>query len=77
MDARFVAYLLVAAVLIVTPGPDMAPVARNALRGGYPAARATAFGVAAGIVLWGFGSAAGLAGVVMVGLGMRLALERR
>ena len=61
MDARFAAYLVVAAVLIVTPGPDMALVARNAFRGGYPAARATAFGVGLGILLWGCGSAAGLA----------------
>lgn len=61
MDARFIAYLVVAAVLIVTPGPDMALVARNAFRGGYPAARATAFGVGMGILLWGCGSAAGLA----------------
>ncbi|HEV2359230.1 MAG TPA: LysE family translocator [bacterium] len=61
MDARFLTYVLVAAVLIVTPGPDMALVARNAVRGGYPAARATAFGVGAGIFLWGCGTAAGLA----------------
>src|SRR6516162_6350807 len=45
MDARFLAYLAVAAVLIVTPGPDMALVARNAVRGGARAARASAWGV--------------------------------
>ena len=61
MDARFAAYLVVAAVLIVTPGPDMALVARNAFKGGYPAARATAFGVGAGIFIWGCGTAVGLA----------------
>lgn len=61
MDARFAAYVLVAAVLIVTPGPDMALVARNAFRGGTRAARATAFGVGVGILLWGCASAAGLA----------------
>lgn len=61
MDARFLAYLLISAVLIVTPGPDMAMVARNAVRGGYAAARSTAFGVGAGILLWGLFSALGLA----------------
>jgi threonine/homoserine/homoserine lactone efflux protein len=61
VDARFLTYLVVAAVLIVTPGPDMALVARNAVRGGYPAARSTAFGVGAGILLWGMFSMAGLA----------------
>jgi threonine/homoserine/homoserine lactone efflux protein len=54
-------YLVVSAVLIVTPGPDMALVARNAIKGGYPAARSTAFGVGAGILLWGVFSAMGLA----------------
>jgi threonine/homoserine/homoserine lactone efflux protein len=70
MDPRFAAYVLVAAVLIVTPGPDMALVARNAFRGGYPAARATAFGVGVGILLWGCGSAAGLASVLAASAGV-------
>ncbi len=61
VDPRFLAYLLVSAALIVTPGPDMALVARNALRGGEAAARATAFGVGAGILLWGLFSSVGLA----------------
>jgi len=61
MDGRFAAYLLVSAVLIVTPGPDMALVARNAVKGGYPAARSTAFGVGAGILFWGAFSGVGLA----------------
>lgn len=61
MDARFITYLVVSAILIVTPGPDMALVARNAVKGGYPAARATAFGVGTGILLWGVFSAVGLA----------------
>ncbi len=61
MDARFITYLVVSAVLIVTPGPDMAFVARNAVKGGYPAARSTAFGVGAGILLWGAFSAVGVA----------------
>lgn len=61
MDARFITYLVVSAVLIVTPGPDMVLVGRNAIMGGYPAARSTAFGVGTGILLWGAFSAMGLA----------------
>lgn len=61
VDSRFLAYLLISAILIVTPGPDMALVARNAVRGGYPLARSTAFGVGVGILLWGLVSSAGLA----------------
>jgi len=75
VDARFATYLLVAAVLIVTPGPDMALVARNAFRGGYRAARATAFGVGTGILLWGCGSAAGLASALAASASVYAALK--
>lgn len=75
MDARFIGYLVVAAVLIVTPGPDMALVARNAFRGGYSAARATAFGVGTGILLWGCGSAAGLASALAASAAVFSALK--
>lgn len=64
MDARFLAFLLVAAVLIMTPGPDMALVTRNALRGGSAAVSPTAFGVALGLALWGTASAVGLAALL-------------
>jgi len=63
-DARFVTYLLVSAALIVAPGPDMALVTRNALRGGRRAASQTAFGVAIGLVLWGIASVAGVAALL-------------
>ncbi len=75
MDARFLTYLIVAAILIVTPGPDMALVARNAFRGGYPAARATAFGVGAGIFVWGAGTAAGLASALAASAALFSALK--
>jgi threonine/homoserine/homoserine lactone efflux protein len=55
----------------------MALVARNAVKGGYPAARSTAFGVGAGILLWGVFSAVGLAAALaasaMVFAGVKLA----
>jgi len=75
MDARFAAYVLVAAVLIVTPGPDMALLARNAFRGGYRAARATAFGVGTGILLWGCASSAGLASALAASAGVYAAVK--
>jgi threonine/homoserine/homoserine lactone efflux protein len=64
VDARFGAYLLVAALLIVTPGPDTALLIRNGLRGGFGAASLTALGVTAGILAWGTAAAAGLAALL-------------
>jgi threonine/homoserine/homoserine lactone efflux protein len=61
VDARFAAYLAVAAVLIVTPGPDTALVIRNALRSGRRGAAFSVLGVGLGSVLWAAASLLGLA----------------
>ena len=47
-DARFGAYLAVAALLIVTSGPDTALVIRNALLAGRRAASFTTLGIGVG-----------------------------
>lgn len=60
LDARFVAYLAVVALLIVTPGPDMALVTRNAFSAGRRAASFTAFGVGIGSACWACASALGV-----------------
>lgn len=60
IDSRFATYLLVSALLIITPGPDMALVTRNALRSGRRTASLTAFGVAAGILVWAMASVLGI-----------------
>lgn len=64
MDARFLAFLGVAVILIVTPGPDTALVTRNAFLGGVRAASRTALGVSVGLLAWGAAGAAGLAAVL-------------
>jgi threonine/homoserine/homoserine lactone efflux protein len=61
IDGRFAAYLAVMALLILTPGPDMALVTRNALRSGRRAASFTACGVAAGSLVWAAASVLGVA----------------
>ena len=65
-DARFLAYLAVAAVLIVTPGPDTALVTRNALRAGRRTATFTALGIGVGSVVWALASVFGIAALLAV-----------
>lgn len=60
-DARFAAYLAVAALLIVTPGPDTALVTRNALLAGRRAASFTTLGIAVGSIFWALASVLGIA----------------
>lgn len=60
-DARFAAYLAVAALLIVTPGPDTGLVTRNALLAGRRAASFTTLGIAVGSLLWALASVLGIA----------------
>ena len=61
LDARFAAWMAVACVLIVTPGPDTALIIRQALRAGSRAASLSAFGVGAGSLVWAAASMLGVA----------------
>jgi len=58
------AFLLVSAALIMSPGPDMALVTRNALRDGRRSASLTAWGVATGLTLWGIAASVGVAAIL-------------
>src|SRR5919108_5967166 len=60
-DARFGAYLAVAALLIVTPGPDTALVTRHALLAGRRAAAFTTLGIGIGSLIWALTSVLGIA----------------
>jgi threonine/homoserine/homoserine lactone efflux protein len=57
-------FLAISAIVVVTPGVDMALVTRNALLRGRAAARATALGVNLGIFIWTLAAALGLAAVI-------------
>lgn len=56
-----IAFLAVAAVVIVAPGPDFALTVRNTVRDGGVA---TAFGVATGQLVWAFATAVGVAALL-------------
>ena len=60
-DARFAAYLAVATLLIVTPGPDTALVTRQALLTGRRAAAFTTLGIGTGSIFWALASVLGIA----------------
>ena len=52
IDIRLAAFVLLSALLIVTPGPDTALIIHNALAAGPRASTFTAIGVAVGILAW-------------------------
>jgi threonine/homoserine/homoserine lactone efflux protein len=60
-----VAFLLVAIVVIVAPGPDFALTVRNTIVGGHRAGAATSLGVVSGQLVWEVATAAGLTAVLV------------
>jgi threonine/homoserine/homoserine lactone efflux protein len=61
---RFAAFLGVAAVVIVTPGPDTALTIRNTLFGGRRGGVFTALGVSIGQATWALAASAGIAALL-------------
>jgi threonine/homoserine/homoserine lactone efflux protein len=59
------AFVGVAALVIVTPGPDTALTMRNALLGGRRAGVATAAGVVSGLTVWTVAASVGLAALLV------------
>src|SRR5260370_35128075 len=57
-------FLLVAALIVITPGPDMALVSRNAAARGRSAALMTAFGIETGLLIWPGASVLGLIAIL-------------
>ena len=63
-DEQVLAFVGVAVVLSVTPGPDMALVLRNTVRGGRPEGLRTVAGIALGLLGWASASALGVAAIL-------------
>lgn len=72
---ELLAFVGVAAVVIVTPGVDMALVARNALLHGRDAGLATAIGVNVGVAVWAIAAAVGVAAIVRASAEVFLTLK--
>jgi threonine/homoserine/homoserine lactone efflux protein len=65
MLESLVAYLVVSAIVIVTPGQDTALTIRNSLMGGRGAGLATAVGVSSGQAVWTLATSVGLAALLV------------
>jgi threonine/homoserine/homoserine lactone efflux protein len=61
---QFAAFLGVAIVVIVTPGPDTALTIRNTLLGGRRSGIFTAFGIVTGQATWALATSAGIAALL-------------
>ena len=64
MGAELIAFLGIAALVIVTPGQDTALTIRNTLLGGRRVGTATALGVAGGQAVWTLAASVGVAAVI-------------
>ncbi len=64
MDGSTLTFAGIAALLVITPGADMALVAKNGLAHGRRAAITTAFGVCLGGLIWTLAAAFGIAAFV-------------
>ncbi len=64
LDAQLLAFCGVALLLAMTPGPDMALVLRNSVRGGRAAGFRTMAGISVGLIGWGLATALGVAAVL-------------
>ena len=65
MEFSLLAFLGIAALVIVTPGPDTALTIRNTLAGGRPGGVGTAVGVATGQAIWTLATSAGIAALLV------------
>ena len=64
IDGQLLAFAGVALVISLSPGPDMALVLRNTLRGGRAAGFRTVGGIAVGLLVWATMSALGVAAIL-------------
>jgi len=69
------AFVALAAVVIMTPGPDTALTIRNTISGGRRAGLGTAVGVSSGLAIWTLAAAAGVAALLVASEPAFLALK--
>jgi len=75
VTAELPAFVALALVVIVTPGPDTALTVRNTISGGRRAGVGTAAGVSTGLAIWTLAAAAGVAALLVASEPAFLALK--
>ncbi|HEX6959159.1 MAG TPA: LysE family translocator [Ferrovibrio sp.] len=75
MPTGLIAYLSIAAIVIVTPGPDTAVTTRATLLGGRRAGIATGLGVACGLSTWAVFTSVGLVALLLASEPLFLAVK--
>ena len=75
LDERLIAFLGVALLVVVLPGPDMALITRNVMRHGRGSGFATSIGVCTGILGWGIAAAVGVATILATSAALFTALK--
>jgi threonine/homoserine/homoserine lactone efflux protein len=70
-----IAFLLVAAVVIVSPGPDFALTVHRTVTGGRRSGLTTSLGIVSGQLVWGVATAAGLSALLVASRPAFLALR--
>ena len=75
MDTSFLAFVGIALIVIVTPGPDTAVTTRNVFVGGMRGGVFTALGVATGLSLWGLAASAGITALLVASEPLFFALK--
>jgi threonine/homoserine/homoserine lactone efflux protein len=73
--ATFIAFLSVAAIVIITPGPDTAITIRNAMLGGRSAGMMTALGIAVAQLIWALTTSLGLVAILIASESLFLAIK--
>ena len=73
--STLLAFVAVAAVVIVTPGQDTALVVKNTLAGGRAGGVASALGIITGLLVWVLATSVGLAALVVASERVFLALK--
>lgn len=75
MDTSFLAFVGIALIVIITPGPDTAVTTRNVFAGGMRGGVFTSLGVTTGLSIWALAASAGVTALLVASEPLFMALK--